>query len=63
MNPPLRPREHVDAVLEGLADGTIDAIATDHAPHGATDKDCEFSRAANGMRKSSARLVNGPQQI
>jgi dihydroorotase len=49
MNPPLRPKEHVDALLEGLADGTIDAIATDHAPHGSTDKDCEFGRAANGI--------------
>jgi dihydroorotase len=49
MNPPLRPKEHVEALLEGLADGTIDAIATDHAPHGSTDKDCEFGRAANGI--------------
>ncbi|HVO29253.1 MAG TPA: dihydroorotase, partial [bacterium] len=49
MNPPLRERRDVDALIAGLADGTIDAIATDHAPHGAGDKDCEFSRAANGI--------------
>jgi dihydroorotase len=49
MCPPLRSQEHVDAVLEGLADGTIDAIATDHAPHSAVEKDVEFERAANGI--------------
>ena len=49
MNPPLRTQEDVDALVEGLADGTIDCIATDHAPHGAGDKDCEFGRAANGI--------------
>lgn len=49
MNPPLRTQADVDALLEGLADGTIDAIATDHAPHGAGEKDCEFGRAANGI--------------
>lgn len=38
MNPPLRAREDVDAVIEGLRDGTIDAIATDHAPHSVEDK-------------------------
>lgn len=49
MNPPLRPSEDVEAVIGGLADGTIDCIATDHAPHGAGDKDCEFAKAANGI--------------
>lgn len=49
MNPPLRSKEDVGALIEALADGTIDAIATDHAPHGAGDKDCEFARAANGI--------------
>ncbi|MBP1740875.1 MAG: pyrC 2 [Deltaproteobacteria bacterium] len=39
MNPPLREREDQDALLEGLLDGTIDMIATDHAPHGAEEKD------------------------
>ncbi len=49
MAPPLRSREDVSALRSGLADGTIDAIATDHAPHGAGDKDCEFDLAANGV--------------
>lgn len=49
MNPPLRSKDDVAALVEALADGTIDAIATDHAPHGAGDKDCEFGRAANGI--------------
>ena len=39
MSPPLRSRDHVEALLEGLRDGTIDAIATDHAPHHADEKD------------------------
>jgi dihydroorotase len=49
VNPPLRTSEDVEAVLEGLADGTIDAIATDHAPHSVLEKDVEFDRAAFGM--------------
>jgi len=49
MNPPLRGREDVDAVLEGLADGTIDAIATDHAPHHADEKALEFDLAPFGI--------------
>jgi dihydroorotase len=49
MCPPLRSQEHVDALLEGLADGTIDAIATDHAPHSSLEKDVEFEQAANGI--------------
>lgn len=49
MNPPLRSQRDVDAVREALADGTIDAIATDHAPHGVSDKACEFDCAANGI--------------
>ena len=49
MNPPLRGKEDVEAVREGLADGTIDAIATDHAPHGPLDKDVEFQQAAFGI--------------
>jgi dihydroorotase len=49
MNPPLRSRADVAAVREGLADGTIDAIATDHAPHSAVEKDVEFDVAANGI--------------
>jgi dihydroorotase len=49
MNPPLRSAEDRRAVQEGLADGTIDCIATDHAPHSAVEKDLEFDAAANGI--------------
>ena len=49
MNPPLRSAEDVRAVREGLADGTLDAIATDHAPHAVEDKRVEFDAAANGI--------------
>jgi dihydroorotase len=49
MNPPLRGADDVQAVREGLADGTIDAIATDHAPHSAVEKDLEFDAAMNGI--------------
>ncbi len=49
VNPPLRPAEDVAALRAGLADGTIDAVATDHAPHAAHDKDHAFSDAAFGM--------------
>ncbi|TFC57199.1 dihydroorotase [Cryobacterium sp. TMB1-7] len=49
VNPPLRRREDVEALRQGLADGTIDIIATDHAPHPVESKDCEWDAAANGM--------------
>lgn len=49
MNPPLRDAADVEAVIEGLADGTIDAIATDHAPHHRDEKEVEFERALNGI--------------
>lgn len=49
MCPPLRSAADVEAILEGFADGTIDAIATDHAPHSAVEKDVEFEKAANGI--------------
>lgn len=49
VNPPLRTIEDVLAVRAGLSDGTIDAVATDHAPHPREDKDCEWSAAAFGM--------------
>jgi dihydroorotase len=49
VNPPLRTADDVVAVREGLADGTIDIVATDHAPHPMEDKECEFSAAAFGM--------------
>ena len=49
MNPPLRLDRDVAALREGLADGTLDAVATDHAPHGVLDKQVEFSRSMNGV--------------
>ena len=49
VNPPLRTKEDADAIKKGLADGTIDVIATDHAPHSAEEKDVEFDSAAMGM--------------
>jgi dihydroorotase len=49
VNPPLRPAEHVEALREALADGTIDAVATDHAPHARHDKEHAFADAAFGM--------------
>jgi dihydroorotase len=49
VNPPLRPADDVAALRAGLADGTIDAVATDHAPHAAHDKDHAFADAAFGM--------------
>jgi dihydroorotase len=49
MNPPLRTAADVAAMKEGLADGTIDAIATDHAPHHLDEKDVEFNLAMNGI--------------
>ena len=49
MSPPVRSRDHVAALLEGLRDGTIDAIATDHAPHHADEKALEFDQAPFGI--------------
>jgi len=49
MNPPLRDASDRDALLAGIRDGTVDAIATDHAPHHADDKSVEFDRAAFGI--------------
>jgi len=49
MNPPLRAAEDVAAVVQGLADGTLDAIATDHAPHHLDEKNVEFNIAMNGI--------------
>jgi dihydroorotase len=49
MNPPLRSEQDRDAICQGLVDGTIDAIATDHAPHSIIEKAVEFDRAANGI--------------
>jgi dihydroorotase len=49
MNPPLRARADVDAILEAMADGTVDAIATDHAPHTRDDKEAELASAPSGV--------------
>lgn len=49
MNPPLRSQKDVDAIKKGLADGTIDMIATDHAPHSADEKGRDYAKAANGI--------------
>ncbi|MGK2348213.1 dihydroorotase [Actinomyces sp. W5033] len=49
VNPPLRTAEDVEAVREALADGTIDVVGTDHAPHPLEDKDCEWQAGAFGM--------------
>jgi dihydroorotase len=60
VNPPLRTAADVEAVRAGLADGTIDIVATDHAPHPSEDKDCEWSAAAFGMTglESALSIVN-----
>lgn len=49
VNPPLREAEDVAAMVRALADGTVEAIATDHAPHSPLEKDCEFSLASPGL--------------
>jgi dihydroorotase len=49
VNPPLRTSADVEALRVGLADGTIDCVATDHAPHSTEDKECEWAAAAMGM--------------
>jgi dihydroorotase len=49
MNPPLRAEADRHALIEGLLDGTVDCIATDHAPHASWEKEVEFERAANGI--------------
>ena len=49
MNPPLRPREDVEAIRQGLKDGTVDVIATDHAPHSFDEKEVEFQAAPFGI--------------
>ncbi len=49
MNPPLRGPDDIQAIKDGLKDGTIDAIVTDHAPHSSLEKEVEFDQAANGI--------------
>ena len=66
MSPPLRSRDHINAIIEALKDGTIDAIATDHAPHHADEKALEYDRAPfgitgleSGIGLALDRLVHG----
>lgn len=63
MNPPLASREDRDALIEGLADGSIDAIATDHAPHHAASKDVEFDRAPFGITGFETALALGLTEL
>ena len=60
VNPPLRRAADVEALREALADGTIDVVATDHAPHPHEDKDCEWAAAAFGHARPGDRAVGGP---
>lgn len=59
VNPPLRTQDDVEAVIEGLQDGTIDVIATDHAPHHKDEKMVEFDLAANGISGFETALAVG----
>jgi dihydroorotase len=58
VNPPLRRASDCAALLAGLLDGTIDAIATDHAPHSSVDKDCEYDHAAFGISGLETALAS-----
>jgi dihydroorotase len=57
VNPPLRPSEHIEALREAFADGTIDVLGTDHAPHTVQDKDHPFDVASPGMLGLEAALA------
>ena len=63
MNPPLGSREDRDALLEGLADGAVDAIATDHAPHHPASKEVEFDRAPFGVTGFETALALGLAEL
>jgi len=63
MNPPLASREDRDALIAGLADGTVDAIATDHAPHEPALKDVEFDRAPFGVTGFETALALGLEVV
>ena len=63
MNPPLAAREDRDALIAGLADGTVDAIATDHAPHEPALKDVEFDRAPFGILGFETAIVLSLEQL
>lgn len=63
MNPPLASRDDREALLAGLADGTVDAIATDHAPHEPALKEVEFDRAPFGITGFETALALGLEQL
>ncbi len=63
MNPPLASRQDREALLEGLADGTVDVIATDHAPHEPALKQVEFDRAPFGITGFETALALGLEQL
>src|SRR6202041_663216 len=63
MNPPLAGREDREALIAGLADGTVDAIATDHAPHEPALKDVEFDRAPFGITGFETALSLALEQL
>jgi dihydroorotase len=63
MNPPLASREDRDALVAGLADGSVDAIATDHAPHHPASKDVEFDRAPFGITGFETALALGLAEL
>ena len=63
MNPPLASRADRDALIEGVADGSVDAIATDHAPHHPASKDVEFDRAPFGITGFETALALGLSEL
>jgi len=63
MNPPLASRADRDALIEGLADGSVDVIATDHAPHHPASKDVEFDRAPFGILGFETALTLGLSEL
>src|SRR5258706_12819927 len=63
MNPPLASREDREALIAGLADGAVDAIATDHAPHEPALKDVEFDRAPFGILGFETALALTLEQL
>ena len=63
MNPPLASRSDRDALIEGIADGSVDAIATDHAPHHPASKDVEFDRAPFGITGFETALAVGLDEL
>lgn len=63
MNPPLASREDREALIQGLADGAVDAIATDHAPHHPASKEVEFDKAPFGITGLETALALGLQEL